>query len=122
MVPNSHTADPANSTSKQSTLLGSIVHLLALFSWVIGPAIVYIVSNSEFTRDNARNALNWQILFTTIPVLLFALSLILNDIFVIVGALFVVFGGFLTIAFCLVATFKAIRGNTWEYPFAPAII
>lgn len=116
------TSAPTDSDSDHRTVLGSIVHVLALVTGIFGPGIVYVVTDNEFARENARNALNWHIPLTSIPVILLALSFVGSDAFVIVGALFVVFGGFLTMAFSVIAVIKAIRGEAWMYPFVPELI
>jgi|GEM_PF-447027 len=53
---------------EERPLLGIFVHLLGLATSVFAPAVVYLVSDDEFTRRNARNATNWQLLVLVVTV------------------------------------------------------
>jgi len=50
--------------SDDNTTLAAITHILALFTWLIGPLVVFLVTDDEFVKANARAAINWQIWFT----------------------------------------------------------
>lgn len=123
----------------ERSLGGILVHLLGLLTGFIGPAVVYAVSNHEFTRTNARHALNWHI---TVSVLFLSgfvtfflgadeltvggqateLSLLpapLDTVFAGVGALLLILlmiAILLTLIYTIVATLKAIFGSIWTYP------
>lgn len=116
------TVPPTESVSGSNTTLGSAVHLIGLLTWVIGPGIVYAVSDDSFVRENARNALNWHIIIFAIPSISLALAFIAADVFVIVGAVVAILGGVCTFPFSVIAAIKARRGKAWTYPFAPSII
>ncbi|MFP8958272.1 DUF4870 domain-containing protein [Natrialbaceae archaeon A-CW3] len=60
------TAAQPPSNHERKTILGTIVHPLGLFTGFIGAGLVYLVTEDKFTKENARNALNWQISFTII--------------------------------------------------------
>ncbi|WP_255169431.1 DUF4870 domain-containing protein [Natrononativus amylolyticus] len=124
---------PGPDVLTERTLAGIFVHVIGLFTGAIGPGIVYLLSDHEFTRDNARTAINWQLFyfvsFVAVLALFFvavALDFVLPD-FVVVTVLLVVFALFfvvmlltiLNLVFPLVATGKAIFGTAWEYPIAP---
>ncbi len=124
---------------------GILVHLFALFTGIIGAGLVYLISNNEFTRTNARNALNWHasVLALTITGLLVFVpgadeltiggevmewSLLptpLDTVFALVGMLLLaiaMLAWFLTAFFTLIATAKAIFGTAWEYPLARTFV
>lgn len=136
--PNSPAAEPGPSLLSERSLLGIFVHLIGFATGLVGPGLVYLVSENEFTRANARNALNWQLFLApvfvgiivflvggmgvsslgTIPealelALFVPLSLLLAVAFVL---------SLLTFVFPVVATAKAILGEAWEYPLAPEFV
>lgn len=124
---------------------GILVHLLALLTGVLGAGLVYLVSNNEYTRANARNSLNWHasvLALTVLAVLVFVpgadeltiggevteLALLpapLDTVFSLVGMLLfllAMLAWVLTGIFTLVATGKAIFGTAWEYPLARTFV
>jgi len=124
---------------------GIIVHILALFTSFVGPAIMYAIFDNEFTRENARNAINWHITFMAIGVVAFVttalggteitvsgqsteLSVVpspLDTVFTFIGVPVMIafgIGFFLTLWFAVIATYKAAYGSTWSYPGAINII
>jgi uncharacterized Tic20 family protein len=144
------TADGPELLAERS-VLGIFIHPITLFTGFFGigillAALVYALSGHQFTRANARNALNWHLSVFVLAVfglVLFfagadegttasgeavALSILpepLATIAAVVGgiALFLSgVAGLLTIVFSIAATFKAIFGSAWSYPFAPDLI
>ncbi len=123
----------------ERSLGGILVHLLGLFTGFLGPILVYAVSDHEFTRANARHALNWHVTVFVLSVAAMVtfflgadeltvggeateLSLLpapLDTVFGIVGMLLVILmmlALLLTFVYSLVATVKAIFGSIWTYP------
>lgn len=123
----------------ERSLGGILVHFLGLFTGFFGPAIVYAVSNHEYTRTNARHALNWHITIFVLQIVAVVtfflggdeftvngketeLSLLpapLDTVFEIVGILLllvVMVAVFLTFVYAVVATVKAVFGSIWTYP------
>lgn len=100
----------------QDTTLAVLAHLLPLVTWVLGPLAVYFVAEDEFTRESARNAINWQIMFTIYILISFAL------VFLLVGFVLLPLVGLLDTVFCIVAAVKAYEGQTWKYPLTPDIV
>lgn len=90
--------------------MAALTHVLGLFTWIVGPLVILLVSGDEFVKENARNALNWQI-FMTIYTLVGLVLLI-----VAIGALILFVIGFLDLIFCIVAAVKASEGEAWTYP------
>lgn len=97
-------------TTETDTAFAALTHLLALFTWVIGPAVVLVATDDPFVEANARNALNWQITFSIYMLVSFVL------VFAIVGILFLLLVPILDLIFCVVAAIKANDGEAWNYP------
>ncbi|WP_265110981.1 zinc ribbon domain-containing protein [Halosolutus halophilus] len=105
--------EPAGYGSGPSTdaeTLAALGHVLALFTWAIGPAVLLLSTDDEFVRENATNAINWQLSFAIYMLVSLVLTL------VIVGIFAAILVGLLDTVFCIVAAVKAADGETWEYP------
>ncbi|THE63638.1 DUF4870 domain-containing protein [Salinadaptatus halalkaliphilus] len=129
------TTEPGPSLLTERPLLGIFVHLLGLLTSIVGPGVLYLVSSREFTRQNARNAFNWQLLlalsWTGVLVamvgwILLAELPLVPDLLAIAMFLviFLAMFGLIVLSFCnllfpLVATGKAIFGSAWSYPLVP---
>jgi len=123
----------------ERSLGGILVHLLGLVTGFLGPVLVYAVSDHEFTRANARHALNWHVTVFVLSVVAIVtfflgadeltvggetteLSLLpapLDTVFWIVGMVLVIamtIALLLTFVYTIVATLKAIFGSVWTYP------
>jgi len=134
------TTEPGPSILAERTLLGIFVHFIAILPLVgfVATAAIYLVSSHDFTRANARNALNWHLLvggsFLATFALLFGLDalfeyvpvpgLLETAVFLPVFVLtFVAIAlGFLSVVVWIVAMGKAIFGEAWEYPFTPTFV
>jgi hypothetical protein len=109
-----------------------LLNLMNICIGLIGSIVVYVLSRNRgpFARDQAREALNFQL-----TVMLVMVALLLAVIIVIAqGPLFMIIGGgrssllWLTMAFVLatlasaaagvVAAMQANRGERFRYPFA----
>ena len=120
---------------------GILVHLLGLFTGFFGPIILYAVSDNEFTRTNARHAINWHVTLFVLAIaaiVMFVLgadeitvlgeatevSLLPAPLDIVVGLvgflliIILVIGIFLTFVYTIVATLKSISGSVWTYPGA----
>ena len=129
----------------ERSLGGILVHLLGLITGFLGPVIVYAAANNEYTRENARHALNWHVTVFALTVVAFVtfflgadeltvggepteLSLLpapLDTIFEVVGLLLVLLlfvAVLLTLVYTIVATVKAIFGSVWTYPGSVDIV
>ncbi|WP_434521726.1 DUF4870 domain-containing protein [Halorubrum sp. AS12] len=92
------------------TTMAAITHILALFTWVVGPLVVYVVTDDAFVKENARNAINWQIWLTVYSLIALAL------VFLFVGFLALPVLGLLDTVFVVIAAVKAADGEAWSYP------
>lgn len=90
--------------------LGILSHVLAIFTWILGPLIIYLATQDKFAKDNAREALNWQISITIYYIISFVLIIIL------VGILLMVALGVINLVFCILAAVKASDNQVWNYP------
>ena len=88
----------------------ALIHALSLVTGFIAPLIAYIVADNETVKENARNALNWQISLTVYLIISGILTI------VIVGFLTAAVLAFLDLIFCIKAAMKASGGETWSYP------
>ncbi|AGB39828.1 DUF4870 domain-containing protein [Natronococcus occultus] len=136
---------PSPEQSKERSLGGILVHPLALFTSFIGAAIMYVVSDNEFTKENARHALNWHITVVVLAVVAMVIGffgadeatiggesietlslpgpidtvLTLTGILLLLAAMIAVFA---TFAYTIIATQKAISGSAWSYPGAIEVV
>jgi len=95
---------------KQDTTLGLVAHLLGLLTWFIGPLIIYLVGKDKFTKDHARNALNWQISL----IIYFIIAFIL--VFVFIGVFLMIALAILNLVFSIIGMVKASEGKMYAYP------
>ena len=144
------TATVADSDQSDNRSVGGVlVHVLALFTSFVGPAIMYAVSDHEFTRKNARHALNWHAtlailwtfgIFMMFLTVLFAGNEItvngepidpipvpesLETVFTFVAiilALAMAITVLATFVYAVVGTLKAVFGSVWSYPGAVDIV
>lgn len=134
-------SQPGPSLLTERTLTGIFLHPLGLLSGVALPAAIYLTTDHPFTRQNARNVLNWHLCYLGVFVavlfgfvLTFVVDAVLPDFapfdwLVLVILLLVVLGVFvlailtlLTMVFSVVGMVKAIFGTAWEYPIAPDLL
>jgi uncharacterized Tic20 family protein len=100
----------------KETGMAALAHILGLLTWVVGPLVIYLASDDEFAKENAANALNWQIMFT----IYFTVSAVL--VIALIGFLLMPLVGLLDLIFCILAAVKASDGEAWEYPLTPNIV
>jgi len=90
--------------------LAAITHILALFTWLIGPLVVFLVTDDEFVKANARAAINWQIWFYDLLDRRWC-SDHRRDRDLAAPLL-----GLLNMVFIVIAAVKAAEGEVWSYP------
>lgn len=134
---------PGPELLNERSIGGILVHLLSIPTGVVGAGIVYLVATNKFTKRNARNALDWHLAVLALTALTFGSVFtyaeltgqgITNGIMlsepIAAGGSFVISALFLVwmiITICtfvvgLIATGKAIFGDAWRYPLAPALV
>ncbi|WP_121741017.1 DUF4870 domain-containing protein [Natronorubrum halophilum] len=128
---------PGPALLAERSLLGIFVHFFAIVPlWgVLVAGLVYRFSSHEFTRANARNAFNWQLLVTgSIAATLlgvFGLSALVDRVALpglietlvflpVLAVMILMFAlTWLNFIFPFVAMGKAIFGGAWNYLFVP---
>lgn len=95
---------------EEDRTLGILTHVLGIFTGLLGPLLVYLIADDEFTKENARNALNWQISLTIYSIISIVLMIVL------IGFLLIPVLILLNLVFCIMAAVKASDGEIWEYP------
>ncbi|AFK20808.1 DUF4870 domain-containing protein (plasmid) [Haloferax mediterranei ATCC 33500] len=134
---------PGPELLNERSIGGILVHLLSIPTGVVGAGIVYLVATNEFTKRNARNALDWHLAVLALTVLTFGSAFtyaeltgqgITNGVPLsapiaaggsfVISALFLVWMIITTCTFLVgfIATGKAIFGDAWRYPLTPALV
>lgn len=109
-------AGPDRPETEGDRTFAAITHILGFLTWVIGPLLVLVATDDEFVKENARNALNWQLMVAVYMLVSFVL------LFVLVGLVFVFIVPLVNVAFCVIAAIKATEGEAWRYPLTPNIV
>ena len=147
-MPSEHTRDSAT-TSEGPSLLeersvgGIFVHFITIPTSVVGAGIVYLLATNEFTKRNARNALDWHLTVLAITVLAFGSLLAFGELTgqgvfgvavlpsSVVAIANLVVPALLTLQTIVwvwtfvvgfVAMGKATFGTAWRYPLSPALV
>lgn len=100
------------------TTLAALAHASALVAAFFGPLLFLLLADEddELVQENAKNALNFQIVLfiaTVIAVLL---------VFVFVGILLLPLLGVIDVIFVVIGTVKASNGEIYAYPLTPDIV
>ena len=143
-----HTHETTSATGGPSLLEersigGILVHLVAIPTGVIGAGLVYLLSTDEFTKRNARNALDWHLTVLTFVVVTFGSlftyaeltgqgttdvvtlpSPVASGAALVISVLLTLWTGvvFWTTVVGFIAVGKAIFGTAWRYPLSPALV
>lgn len=108
-----------NRTEGQDTGIATLVHLAGLLFGVAAVAFIYLVSEDEFVRDNATNALNWHIPVSILGILTAVVGIGVSEP---VGVAMAMVLAVATVCFAVVAGVKAYRGTAWRYPVSPRLV
>jgi len=95
---------------QQERTLGILSHVLGLFTSFIGPLIIYLASEDKFSKDQAKEALNWQFSLIIYSIISAILMIIL------IGFLLIIALGIMNLVFSIIAAIKASEGKTYQYP------
>ncbi len=96
--------------SEIDKLMIVLTHLGGIFFGVVPSLLVYLVKNEGWVKENARNALNWQLS----ALLYYAISWVL--VIVIIGFFLPWLLVALNAIFCLVAAIRSSKGEDYRYP------
>lgn len=139
-TPNSTASSEGPRLLETRPIAGILVHPLALFTMGVGAGICYLVSSNEFTRANARNALDWHLTVWALMVSSFGVmgsGAVVAETSVIslpplvgkgIGILFFALFSLLmvvlfwTLLAGVFATLMAAFGRVWRYSFSVAVV
>ncbi len=99
-----------DSNSEIDRLIVVATHLSGIFFGFLPSLLVYLVKNDGWIKENARNALNWQL--TTL--IYYGISWIL--VVVLIGLFLPWLIVALNMVFCLVAAVRSSKGEAYRYP------
>lgn len=100
------------------TTLAALAHASALVAAFFGPLLFLLLADGddELVRENAKSALNFQI------VLFIATLIAAVLVFAFVGILLLPILGVIDVVFVIIGTVKANNGEIYSYPLTPAIV
>ena len=106
------------SNTDGDTTLAALAHVSALIASFLGPILFLVLADDddELVRENAKNAINFQIVLFIAALIAAVLALAL------IGFLLLPLIGVIDIVFVLVATVKANNGELYSYPLTPDIV
>ena len=109
----------AEVTQEEKTM-AMLAHLLAIPGGFIAPLIIYLIKkdDSAFIKDQAREALNFQIT-AVIAMLTFILFTFITCGY---GGILFPFLGIAIPVFCIIAGIKANEGEKYRYPLNIRIV
>ncbi|WP_083867293.1 DUF4870 domain-containing protein [Natrialba taiwanensis] len=107
------------SNSNQDTTIAALVHISGLFFGFFAIVFVYLVSDDEFAKANAANALNWHVPISLMAILVVIIGIGVSEL---AGVAIAIIIAMATICFALIASMKAYQGREWKYPIVPQII
>src|SRR5689334_8979888 len=98
---------------KDSITMGMLCHLLAIFTWFIGPLLIWLIKKdqSPFVDDQGKEALNFQIATLIASVICIPLNFVFCLGFLLLIAIHIT-----RIVFCIIATIQANKGIAYRYP------
>jgi len=99
----------AEEVSKDARMWAMLCHLLAIFTWFVGPLIVWLIKKDvdPFINSQGKEALNFQITLGIGYVaftILFCLAFLIPVVWVV------------GLIFCIMGTVKANKGIAYRYP------
>ena len=100
--------------TQEEKTMAMLAHILAIPGGFIAPLVIYLIKKdeSEFIKDQAREALNFQIT-ATIAMLVFIMFAFITCGY---GAILFPFLGIAVLVFCIIAGIKANEGVKYRYP------
>jgi hypothetical protein len=108
----------ADATVAGDTTLAALAHASALVASFFGPILFLLLADDddELVKQNAKNALNFQIVVFAALVVAGVLSL------AFIGLLLFPIIGIVDLVLVLIATVRANDGQVYEYPYTPDIV
>ncbi|WP_434531484.1 DUF4870 domain-containing protein (plasmid) [Haloarcula sp. NS06] len=101
------------SNRNQNTAIAALVHIAGLLFGFFAIAFVYLVSDDNFIKANAANALNWHVPMSLVAVFVAITGIVVGEL---IGVALAILIAVATICFALIASMKAYQGQAWKYP------
>lgn len=117
-------ADTATATSTSASpderTLGLVAHLLLIFTWWLGPLILYLVKKDQggFVVDQSREALNFGITLTIVYIAAWILTLVTFGILFFLPFLVLIAG----LVFGILGCIAANKGQAYRYPVSLRLV
>lgn len=104
--------------SKDDTNMALLAHLLVIFTWFIGPLIVWLIKKEQggFVEEQSREALNFSLTMTLALVASYILMLAL------IGFILAPIVCLLVLIFPIIAAVKSSSGTSYRYPLTIRMI
>jgi len=103
--------------STEQKLLCALAHLGVFVGLpILAPIIALLVSNDDFVKMQAKEALGFQIMMTAASII----SAIL--VFILIGIPLLIVIGLATVVFPIVAIVKVVNGVDYSYPISGLIV
>ena len=83
---------------------------------MLGPILIYAVTDDPFVKENAAKATDWQIMLIIYSFISGLLVLLIVGIFFLLALLV------LDLVFIAIAAIKAVNGEAWSYPITPELL
>ncbi len=115
---NASATTQVNAVSEDEKTMASLSHILGIFTWIIGPLVIWLIKKDEsaFVTAHSKEALNFQITLTIAYIVASALSVIgigclIYPVILIVAIIFGIKG------------FQAAKNSQdYKYPFAIRLV
>ena len=108
-----------DSSQHGDTSLAALAHVSTVFAGIIGPLVIYFVTDDQFVKENAANATDWQIMLMLYSLLSIVLVFASGE-FVVLFVMFLLM--IANLGFIVIAAMKAGDGKAWRYPLTPPIL
>jgi uncharacterized protein len=105
------------SPSANDKVAAMAVHIAGIFFWFVPSLIVYFATtNNPWLKEQARNALNFQLTM----LIAFIIGIVLS--FIGIGFLIIWAVEIVVIVFSIIAALKANGGDTYKYPLTVDLV
>ena len=95
----------------KSKNIAVLTHIGCIFFFILPPLIVYLVSDDKFVKENAKEALNFEISLAIYSIISGILA------FVLIGFIGLAIIFFANIILPIIAAIQTSDGKKYEYPF-----
>jgi uncharacterized protein len=111
-------SQPTKIPTQDEKTIAMMAHALTMISTFLAPLIIYLLKKDEssFVADHAKESLNFQISMVIIYLICALLMLLL------VGFFLIAIAGLFHFVMVIVASVRALEGQTYRYPFTIRLI